>query len=756
MSNDIKLESQVLAKSNPEITLKQHIDDCLRIWEQLKICIPNIPIKDAGLFWKLLRTCIIFHDMGKAHKEFQKLLRGKHNNWFSQRHELFSLYFIDKLKLSEIQKEIVFFAVLGHHKDLYTLYSLAFDNYKEDNNESESAESSTYINECNKIDKNEIWNIAKDYGFIHLDTKGLNIYRLLKIEKSNNQPITDNEYFNKMLMVGALKQCDHLASAGIQSINKIDNSDFNFLYTFPLYKHQAEASDIVGNVILTAPTGSGKTETSFLWLKKQIEIKGQGRVFYILPYTASINAMYERLDKDISSSTSKVGMIHGKLAQYLENKMSEDKSSNCENDKKQLIEDFKTLVTPIKIATPFQLLKNLFGLKGFEKGMFEWSGGYFIFDEIHAYDARVFAQIIVLLKFATKYLNVSAHIMTATLPSFMKKEIEDAIGNYRQITADKDLYESFTRHRVNLLDGLLIDSIDVIQDDLDKGKKVLVVCNTVEQSQAVYNSLSSLNKVLLHGSFNSNDRYQKEQKLKDENTKLLVGTQAIEVSLDIDFDVIYTEPAPLDALIQRFGRVNRKRKKGICPCFVFSERNDKDKYIYKDNDVINRTIQAIQKIIIDDNGIIKEDKLQSAIDYVYPDWNEDNRIAYDETKQYLSYSILNNLKPLEYSQQQEDDYYKQFDGIKVLPVSLISQYRELYSNKQFIKANGLLLSIRECRFAYMINNGEIDKTEFYYEQEKTEKIFGKSIFIIKRKYDSELGLLINEVDDSSDDSFSLN
>lgn len=49
--------------------------------------------------------------------------------------------------------------------------------------------------------------------------------------------------------------------------------------------------------------------------------------------------------------------------------------------------------------TPFQLLKHLFGLKSFEKGMFEWSGCYLIFDEIHAYDPRIFAQIIVLLKF---------------------------------------------------------------------------------------------------------------------------------------------------------------------------------------------------------------------------------------------------------------------------------------------------------------------------------------------------------------------
>jgi CRISPR-associated endonuclease/helicase Cas3 len=550
-----------------------------------------------------------------------------------------------------------------------------------------------------------------------------------------------------------MKQCDHLASGGIHHLQMIEQKDFSFLYKYPLYQHQEKASETIGNVILTAPTGSGKTETSFLWLKKQIETKGQGRIFYILPYTASINAMYERLNEDIQSTNNKVGMIHSKLAQYIENKMAEDTSAVGEAEKKQLTEDFKTLVTPVKIATPFQLLKNIFGLKGFEKGMFEWAGGYFIFDEIHAYDARVFAQIIVLLKFVTQYLNVSVHIMTATLPSFMKREIESAIGEYTSIVADKKLYELFTRHKIILQEGLLIDSISKIQEDIDNGKKVLVVCNTVEQSQDVYNSLETNCKVLLHGSFNSNDRFVKENALKSDDIKLLVGTQAIEVSLDIDYDVIYTEPAPLDALIQRFGRVNRKRKKGICPCYVYKEQNEKDKFIYKDENIINRTIQILQNIEKTNRGIIKEYEMQKAIDFVYPDWNEDNKKDFNDTKNYLTYAINNELKPLEYSQEREDDYYKQFDGIKVLPISLVRNYQNYYMNKQFIKADGLLLSIRESRFVGMIRNEEIERTHFAYESEKTKKLFEKSVFIIKRKYDSELGLLINETDLGIENNF---
>lgn len=752
MNTKFNNEFRVLAKSNPEILLEEHIKDCLHIFEQLKVCIPNLPFNEPGLFWILLKTSVIFHDMGKSHNEFQKLLRGKLNKWYSQRHELFSLYFVNELNLPEEEKDLIMFAILGHHKDLSYLHSFASNNYRTniDNYGYQSEDDLSYDSECEKMNINAVWLLAKEFGYEKATNKKLDIYRFILNTVKNNNPLIDSNSVKKILLVGALKQCDHLASAGIEHIQMVEDNDFDFLFKYPLYSHQQKACDTVGNVILSSPTGSGKTETSFLWLKKQMEIKGQGRVFYILPYTASINAMYERLNSDIASVSPKVGMIHGKLAQYIENKMSEgNKSIDCESEKKQLIEDFKTLVTPIKISTPFQLLKYLFGLKGFEKGMFEWSGAYFIFDEIHAYDPRVFAQITVLLKFIITYLNAHVHIMTATLPSFMKKEIEKSIGDYTQITADSNLYNIFIRHKVVLLDGLLNDSFEIIQKDIDEGKKVLVVCNTVEQAQFAYDSLRSANKVMLHGSFNSDDRYQKEQLLKSENTKLLIGTQAIEVSLDIDYDVIYSEPAPLDALIQRFGRVNRKREKGICSCFVFKERNEKDKFIYKEESVISRTIQILQKIIMEDAGLIVENKLQEAIDFVYPEWDIKSEKDYDDTKTYLSYSVKNNLEPLSYSQESEDDYYRQFDGIRVLPACLVDEYQNRLNKQQLIKADSLLVSIRESRFISMINNEEIERTSVLIAPCTGHKAFEKNIFIIKRKYNSEYGLLINEPDNDS-------
>ena len=545
------------------------------------------------------------------------------------------------------------------------------------------------------------------------------------------------------MLVGALKQCDHLASAGIQKINCIDSSDFAFLDRITFYDHQKLAGDKEGNVILTAPTGTGKTEAALNWLRKQIHSRGMGRVFYILPYTASINAMYERLFFDIGKD--KVGLLHSKLLQYLDAKFSSS-SYDCSSIKK-MAENFKTMVTPFKVTTPFQMLKHLYGLNGFEKGLVEWSGAYFIIDEIHAYDARTFAQLIVLLHFAVNQLDVRVHVMTATLPTYMKKELFEVLPSCYNVVANQELYARLIRHKIVFKEGTLLDNIYFMQECIDKGLKVLVVCNTVDDAQYVFQSLDSENKVLLHGRFCAKDRNDKELLLKESDIRLLVGTQAIEVSLDIDFDVLFTSPAPIDALVQRFGRINRKCKKDICPCFIFRESGEKDHFIYRNKEVIARTIYAFDMIVANNNGVIKEDILQKYIDYVYPDWAEEDKIDYEDTKRIFEKFISEEMAPLEYSEQKEEDYYKQFDGYKVLPISLSEEYQQYLLDYAFVKAESLLVSVSTNRLRSLFYSGQAEWKSFAYPVK--DSIEHKKELVVRISYTSELGLQFNTDNNNS-------
>lgn len=749
VTNNTQIEKHlILAKSQPEVSLKEHVEDCLNIMGQLKICVSGLPVDNKQKFWKILREAIVFHDTGKAHVEFQKLLRKQSEHWSHQRHELFSLYFILNSDLDEEEKQLVEFPVLGHHKSLVELFSFVDHNYVRDEWALEGDDPIDYDKECEKLDHHSVWSLLNEYGIHQKSSLSVDLVDLIRKESRNNKNIKDPGTFFRLLLTGGLKQCDHLASAGIQHLLKLEVEDFKFLYQHPFYHHQDEDAKCLGNVLLVAPTGSGKTEAAFAWLKRQLQVKGQGRAYYILPYTASINAMYERMNGDMPSSEKKVGMVHGRLAQYIETRMSDQSCST--DDIRKLVDGFKSMVTPVKIVTPFQLLKSLYGLKGYEKGLFEWCGGYFIIDEIHAYDAGLFAQVIVLLQFAVKFMNVSVHIMTATLPSFMKREIESVIQPFREIRADNKLYQSFRRHQVKLLDGKLTDDLDLIQKNIDAGKKVLVVCNTVEASQYVFLHLNARQKVLLHGKFNSEDRFCHESLLQDEKVNLLVGTQAIEISLDIDFDVLYSEPAPIDALLQRFGRVNRKRKKGICTCFVFKDRNEQDRFIYKDSKVISRTLTALQEIEEDYDGIIQEEQLQRVIDEVYPDWSARQKEEYEMTRRCLTDFIVQGLKPLDESDKREADFYKQFDGIKALPVALSEEYQRRISEYQFIKASELLVSVSTGQFHELENNGGITQQSFPYPSEDHSKIYTSRIYVVNRKYTHEFGLQMKDADAPSE------
>lgn len=767
----------LLAKSEPPIGLKEHIDDCLNILNALNTQFPKSGeiFKNYCDFWDLLRRAVITHDLGKAHPEFQNLLNNRHNTWQKQRHELYSLPFLDAQNIQGDIKVLVKLAIAAHHKDLGHLYRRYIDGTyltaKDTTYKLKGLDYNLFIDfeaEFNRIDTELIADFMKtdysiDLGFMEIaEFKFISTYTLKQIDFGTK------EYWFLTLLFGGLKHCDHLGSAKVNHIPKIENSDFNFLELQQtglrknggdFYYHQQECAKTDGNLILTSPTGSGKTESALLWLKNQFGKNEGGRIFYILPFTASVNAMYERLSAAIDPTDNedkKVGMLHGKLNDYLNNYFEDfqyDFNVKKENIK-EISEKFRQITVPIKVLTPFQLLKNIFGLKGFEKGLFEWVGGYFVFDEIHVYNPVIFAQIKVLLEFAVKHLHVKVMIMTATLPEFQRNEIRKVIGEFTEIRADDKLYERFTRHRIILQKGLLSENTELIKRDLADGKKVLVVCNTVAQAQKVFGELSSNNlhkSVLLHGAFNGADRNRQEQALlkgerstdESERVTLLVGTQAIEVSLDIDFDVIYTEPAPIDALIQRLGRVNRKLLKGISSCFIFTENLPEDFYIYN-REVILQTLGVLEHV--ENDGIINEKLLQTYIDAVYPDWDDEDKIKFEIIYRALKSSV-EDLHPLLRSNRTEEDFYKQFDGVKILPQSLKQQFAEYLNNYDIIGAEGLKVQIRSKRFADWLHKGYIKARQFIFSDNRNHKDMIMDYYETNAKYNPETGLHMHEFED---------
>lgn len=764
-------ENAVWAKSDGQ-TLLCHIEKCLTVYRELKSALPKLPeLTNNKRFFQLLFCAVYLHDWGKAHVEFQKVLKKNKNIWSNNRHELFSVPFAEMLPFNERDRKLVALTILGHHKDFETLLDyLPTEDMIEEYRQNPLAEINPLdfeenLKKCLNVPYlAELRNrLIKYYQRFVSEDVQFN-FRKIDFSRQKNPIMTfipswlenrlfpdDPEYWEQMLLCGTMKICDHVGSAEISEIPILAPNHFNFLTCSDKnwYAHQQECGAVTGNLFLTAPTGSGKTEAAMLWLWNQFKSGFQGRVFYILPYTASINAMHRRLiedfeGKDVSPANGRyVGVLHGRLGRYIAEYFEDTEIGQEERaDRIKVLKDVnRQMIHPIKVLTPFQILKYFYGVKGFEKGFAELAGAMLIFDEIHAYDSMTFAQIAISLNWLKRYMNIRVMIMTATFPTFMFEELRKAVGDCRQIKADDALLEAFTRHEVRLLPGDVFDHVDAIRRAIDSGRRVIVVCNTVARSQEFFSKFTEElgdSAVLLHSRFAYQHRMEKEKNLFNEKIKLLVGTQAIEVSLDIDFDEIYTEPAPLDALIQRFGRINRKRDKDICKVHVCRKGGENDHFIYP-TATIQRTLAELEGI-----RILKEKRLQKMLDAVYSDWPDPQ--LYKDTKAGFMES-LKRLRPFMRHQEEEKEFYKRFNGVEVLPACFEEEYDDCVNRLDFIGAERLMVSLQSGTFWKLNNNGWLEKSAAVVN--RNGRLGNIPYWRALCKYTNELGLMDSVESDSN-------
>ncbi len=168
---------------------------------------------------------------------------------------------------------------------------------------------------------------------------------------------------------------------------------------------------------------------------------------------------------------------------------------------------------PIKVFSPYQMMKVVYQIKGFEGMLTDYAQAAFIFDEIHAYDPDRLAIILCLVKYLREHCGARFFIMSATFPSILQNIMADIIGDQEPIIAEQELFEQFRRHHLRLLEGdLLEQGIDRIVTDVKQGKSVLVCCNTVQRAQDVQaillKRLPPEQVELIHSRFTISDRLQ--------------------------------------------------------------------------------------------------------------------------------------------------------------------------------------------------------------------------------------------------------
>ena len=240
-----------------------------------------------------------------------------------------------------------------------------------------------------------------------------------------------------------------------------------------------------------------------------------------------------------------------------------DDAKNAAADAAIRIDSLDAWSTPIVACTVDAVLGIV---QNNRRGLFAWPAlaqSAFVFDEIHAYDDRLFGA---LLRFLRDLPGLPSLLMTASLPKAREDALRMLLKEYRGIDlipiAGPTELEELPRYKKATLENN--DPLPLVRETLENGGKVLWVCNTVKRVMDAADRTSDCNPLIYHSRFKYEDRVQRHKAVidafKEKGAALAICSQVAEMSLDLSADLLVTDLATVPALIQRLGRLNRRAK----------------------------------------------------------------------------------------------------------------------------------------------------------------------------------------------------
>lgn len=409
-------------------------------------------------------------------------------------------------------------------------------------------------------------------------------------------------------------------------------------------------------MIIEAGTGEGKTSVG---LYSALQVMSNTDGFYLaLPMKVMVESKYKELKDIFNENGAHLTLLHGSR-QLIDDLDDSETYIDFKNDNEAvnvsnyLFSDSRRgLFNKYVVGTIDQLLFSVLPTKFSLLRLIGLSGKVLILDEIHSYDSYTNQLICRLLSWC-KALNIKVILMSATIQKSLKEEfIKAYLGSsvsltnngYPLITVinknelkEIDIESSEKKKKINLeLLDILMDmdkQCDKILESYNENNNIVVFKNTVKESQYIYDKLVELgvdkdDLLLCHSNMTIEDRSVKENKvikLFGKNTKnrpskfIVICTQVFEASIDIDFDVSFSDLAPIDILIQRWGRE--------CRFDIFSKSTQRGKYyVFIDTTLDFGVSQFIyyklflsstQTFLINHTDLLLPDELRQSIESVY-------------------------------------------------------------------------------------------------------------------------------------------
>lgn len=649
MSEGYAIDNNALAKSYPLEDIQTHTNILLENLFLLKNLHPQLFLKWDRLY-DLLEVACIYHDLGKLYPMFQQAIKNKTHHTGEVPHGVLSLAFIDykwlkKQGFSKDDLKILSMAVAYHH-----------DRKMPRHNEDIEEE---FLKLQEPFRKFNYSKIPTRYLATEIDE------RYFSANKRFGKQ--DKDLFLRLtILQGLLNRLDYAASAHIpvevpqdflpaaleNLISRWQKKDPCIAWN-DLQVYMKENPD--KNLIVIAQTGMGKTEAGLLWLN-------QNKGFFTLPLKSAINAIYDRIATDIvpeiKLEAKRVGLLHSDTySEYIKQKQDDESTDIYYTRTKQLS-------LPLTVCTLDQLFSFVFFYRGFEHKLATLSYSKVIIDEVQMYSADLTAYLILGLQYISQ-VGGQFSILTATLPTLfvdLLKEMKIPFEPPRVFTND------LIRHSIKVIDKE-INAKDITEISRS-GKKILVICNTIKSAVKLFHQLQTEHQEvhLLHSHFTKSDRALKEKHIlkvghKDSTESgIWIATQIVEASLDIDFDLLFTELSDLNGLFQRMGRCYRNRPLDIpYNCFVFTGG---DKLCSGVDVFIDKKIHQLSKeTILKIDGVIDENQKVAMVSELYT--KENLPEYYQEIKKAIIY--IESCLPYELSKREATEAFRNIDNVSIIP-----------------------------------------------------------------------------------------
>ena len=430
-------------------------------------------------------------------------------------------------------------------------------------------------------------------------------------------------------------------------------------------------------VIVEAQTGEGKTEASLLLQNYWCHTKGQNGMYFALPTTATSNQMFKRISKYMEDNHNGIKVNLHLLHSYavLSDDYKELKARSVNQDATNdhvvahswFSSKKRGLLSPFAVGTIDQAMLAVLHTKHMYLRLLGMTGKTVVFDEVHAYDTYMTTILEGLLKWFAEF-DTTVIMLSATLPKEKRKSMLQAYtcGDrkidyndcaYPRITMLNEDNSVSVKHidnskpydlNIEWLPSITRDnpvsreSINLLDTKLAQGGCCAYICNSVNRAQDTYRILRDIfvpkgfDVELFHARYPQWRRNEIEEKVlykygKDRHISkptILVASQVIEQSLDLDFDMMITELSPGDLVLQRAGRLHRHPRKRS-PLL-----QDKVLHIIRPNigedgrPILNRGVYRDAKYImhktwltlIEKNGVIRiPDDTDDIIEKIYSD-----------------------------------------------------------------------------------------------------------------------------------------